>query len=133
MGTLERMAMKVLAISAATLLVCAIVAVAMLNTTADFQDLAGKAAKAKATSKALSYGSTVTFKPVQLVHARPEERRDQHGWLPPWQQQHQDRVPGWQEGRCEVWRRGFPHGRERQVLPRAILRQDHLARQRHRP
>merc|ERR1711975_70052 len=61
MGTLERMAMKVLAISAATLLVCAIVAVAMLNTTADFQDLAGKAAKAKATSKALSYGSTVTL------------------------------------------------------------------------
>merc|ERR1712167_218559 len=61
MGTLERMAMKVLATSAATLLVCAIVAVAMLNTTADFQDLAGKAAKAKATSKALSYGSTVTF------------------------------------------------------------------------
>merc|ERR1711896_121647 len=61
MGTLERMAMKVLAISAATLLVCAIVAVAMLNTTTDFQDLAGKAAKAKATSKALSYGSTVTL------------------------------------------------------------------------
>jgi len=52
--------MKVMAIAAATLLVCAVVALAMVNVTVETQELAAKAAK-KTEAKTLSYGSTVTL------------------------------------------------------------------------
>merc|ERR1712139_366242 len=53
--------MKVAAIAAATLLVCAVVALAMVNVTVETQELAAKKSAAKSTAKALSYGSTITL------------------------------------------------------------------------
>jgi hypothetical protein len=52
---------KVMAAAIGALLVCAIVAVAMVGANTETQELAAKAAKAAATAKSLTYGSTITL------------------------------------------------------------------------